>query len=96
VLPAADFRFSRMERLRIEVPVAPGTKAGPARLLDRTGKPLDIPIALSERTDDATGQPWIVGDVVLAPLAASDYGIEIAFATPAGEGRLITAIRVTR
>jgi VWFA-related protein len=96
VLPAADFRFSRMERLRIEVPVAPGTKAGPARLLDRTGKPLDIPIALSERTDDATGQPWIVGDVVLAPLAASDYGIEIAFATPAGEGRVITAIRVTR
>jgi VWFA-related protein len=96
VQPAADFRFSRMERLRIEIPVAPGTKPGAARFLDRTGKPLEIPIAVSERTDEGTGQQWIVGDVALAPLAASDYGIEMAFTTPAGEGRVITAIRVTR
>jgi VWFA-related protein len=96
VLPAADFRFSRMERLRIEVPVATGSRPGSARLLDRTGKPLDVPVVLSQRTDDGTGQQWIVGDLALAPLAASDYGIEISFTTPAAEERVMTAFRVAR
>ncbi|HXW06373.1 MAG TPA: VWA domain-containing protein [Vicinamibacterales bacterium] len=96
VLPAADFRFSRMERLRIEVPVGPGSKPGSAQLLDRMGKPLDIPVSVSERRDEGTGQLWIVGDVALAPLAPGDYGVEVAFTTPAGEQRVITAIRVTR
>jgi VWFA-related protein len=92
LLPAADLRFSRTERVRLEIPVAPGVTAGAARVLDRAGQGLQIPVTVSERTDDATGQHWIAADVILGPLAPGDYGIEVAL----GNERVVTAIRVTR
>jgi VWFA-related protein len=92
VLPAADLRFSRTERVRLEIPVRPDVKAGGARLLDRAGQPLQIPVTVSERTDDATGQHWIAAEVILGSLAPADYGIEVSI----GNERVVTAIRVTR
>ncbi len=94
-LPAATFLFSRTERLRIEVPVAPGVKPGAARTLDRAGHALPVPVAVTSRTDDA-GNHWVTGDVTLAPLGAGDFVIEMAFTDGGTEHKTMTAIRVTR
>jgi VWFA-related protein len=95
VVPAADLRFSRSDRLRIELPVGPDVKPATGRLLDRAGQPLQVPVAVSERTDEASGQRWIVADVVLGPLAAGDFGIEIGLAGAKAQN-VVTAIRVVR
>jgi VWFA-related protein len=95
VLPAADLRFSRTDRLRIELPVGAEVKAGAGRLLDRAGQPLQVPVTLSERVDQASGQRWIVADVVLGPLAQGDFGVEIGL-VGAKSQNVVTAIRVVR
>jgi hypothetical protein len=87
--------FSRTERARFEVPAVSDTKVEAARILDRNGNAMELPVALSERTD-ATGQRWISADVTLAPLAPGDYIIELS-GTAAGKPQvLLTAFRVTR
>ena len=95
-LPAADLRFSRTERVRLELPVDGAAKPGAGRVLDRTGQPVQVPVAVSERLDDATGQRWIIADVVLAPLAGGDYGIEVEVVGTATSQRIVSAIRVVR
>jgi len=94
--PAASFLFSRTERVHLEVPIADTWTPGAARLLDKTGQPMAIPVTTGSRTDIERGQRWLTADVTLAPLAPGDYAIEIAVATPDGEQRTITAIRLTR
>jgi hypothetical protein len=61
-----------------------------ARLLDRQGAPLSVPLSVSDRVDASDGLRWIVVDGTLAPLGAGDYAIEI---TLDGMTR-VTAIRV--
>jgi VWFA-related protein len=96
-LPAADPRFSRTERVRVEIPTASeAIKATGARLLDRTGQPLQVQPGLAERVDDATGQRWITAELLLAPFGAGDYAIEIELTGGAATERVITAIRVAR
>ena len=95
-VPAADFQFSRTERLRLELPVGADAKPEKARILDRTGKALPIPLTTSERADAETGQRWILADVTLAPLAAGDYAIEVSTTSGGSAQRVITAVRVTR
>ena len=92
--PAASGRFMRTERLRLEIPAGAGDKIGTARLLDRTGKPMALPLAVGERTDAPTGQRWLTADLTLAALAAGDYAIELAIVTPAGEQRLVSAFKI--
>jgi VWFA-related protein len=94
-LPAATFLFSRTERLRIEFPVAAGAGPGSGRMLDRAGKPLPVPVAMTARTD-AAGAHWITGDVTLAPLGAGDFVIEMSFTAGGTEHKAVTAVRVTR
>jgi VWFA-related protein len=94
--PAADFRFSRTERAHLELAAGPETKADAGRMLDAEGQPLSVPVSVGERVDAATGQRWITADVVLAPLAAADYAIEIGIHTPAGEQKIVTPIRIGR
>ena len=99
--PAADFQFSRSERARLELPMRAEMKAGPARLLDRNGQELKVPVTIGERTDTATGQRWLTADVTLAALGAGEFVIEVsvtgaAGADAGGEQRVLTAIRVTR
>ena len=72
----ADPRFRRSEQIRVEVPV-PGTAPMSARLLDRTGKALAIPLTAAVR-EDADGSRWQTAQLALAPLAAGDYVIELA------------------
>jgi VWFA-related protein len=96
-VPTADLRFRRTEQLRVELPAADG-QAATARLLDRTGKPIAVPVAVAVR-DDADGSRWQTAQVTLAPLAAGDYIMEMA--TGAGgagatgsETRTLLAFRV--
>ncbi|HEY7499340.1 MAG TPA: VWA domain-containing protein [Vicinamibacterales bacterium] len=95
LLPAADYRFSRTERLRLEFPATGDARPGSGRVLDRSGQPLQVPVMVTERKDDATGMRWIVADVTLAPLSVGDYAVEVSIAG-ATEQRVITGIRVAR
>jgi hypothetical protein len=91
-VPTADLRFRRSEQLRVEIPAPEGTAT--ARLLDRKGKPLSVPVTAALR-EDADGSRWQTAQVVLAPLAAGDYVIELA---AGGDGaqrsRVLAAFRM--
>jgi hypothetical protein len=63
--------------------------AAGARLLDRTGKPLAVPVVAATRTD-TDGTRWATGELALAPLGAGDYVIEVS----AGATRTLVAFRV--
>ena len=84
----------------MDIPVDAGAKAGAARLLDRTGQPVPLPVAVSERTE--AGQRWISAELTLAPLGAGDYTIEVSLQVPGEAGgtgsghKVISAIRVVR
>ena len=95
VQPAADFRFSRTDRLRLELPVNDGVVPGTARLLDRNAQPLQMPVQVGEKTGE-DGQRWITGDAILSALGAGDYLIELTVTTAGAERRILTPIRVTR
>jgi VWFA-related protein len=73
----ADPRFTRLERVRFEMPTSiAGVATG--RMLDRSGKPMQIPVQITERPDASGAFRWIVAEAVLAPLAAGDYALEVA------------------
>jgi hypothetical protein len=88
-VPTADPRFQRSERLRVEhATTAVGTAA--ARMLDRNGNAINIPVQITDRPDASGEFRWIAADVPLAPLAPGDYAIELAL----DEGKIITAFKV--
>ena len=89
-VPTADLRFRRVDQLRLDVPT-PSAEAVSARLLDRSGKALPIPIAASVR-DDGDGSRWRTARLALAPLAPGDYVIELA----SGTERTLLAFRVVQ
>jgi VWFA-related protein len=89
-VPTADLRFRRSESVRLEIPTS-ADAAGTARLLDRTGKPLAVPVATAIR-DDADGSRWQTAQLALAPLAPGDYVIEIAN----GERKMLSAFRIVQ
>jgi VWFA-related protein len=93
-VPTADLRFRRNEQLRVEMPgdAADGVAA---RLLDRTGRALAVPVAAAVR-DDADGSRWHTAQLALAPLAVGDYVIEITSRAggAGGETRTLAAFRV--
>ena len=96
IVPAADLRFSRTERLKIEIPI--GAVAGaPVRgaVLDRGGLATQVPVTMSERTDEAR-QHWIVADVNLAALSPGDYAVDVRLTREGQDLRLLTPIRVVR
>jgi hypothetical protein len=98
LLPAGSPVFSRTERMRLDFPVGPasGDKSGTGRVLDRGGTATQVPVIVSERTEEATGQRWIAADLSLAALSPGDYVVEVVFARESGEVRSLTPIRVGR
>ena len=93
--PTADLRFRRTEQIRVELPTT-SNGAVTARLLDRNGKPMPIPVTAAVR-DDADGSRWETAQLSLAPLGAGDYLIEVAEGPggPGGEtSRTLLAFRV--
>jgi hypothetical protein len=61
-----------------------------ARLIDRNGQTMTVPVGVSERPDASGTFRWIVADLGLAPLGAADYAIE----TTQGPTKQTTAFRV--
>jgi VWFA-related protein len=97
LLPAADLRFSRTERIRLELPVGPGErdgKPGTGRVLDRGGLETQVPVVVTERTEEGSGQRWITSDVTLAALSPGDYVIEVVLRRETGEQKVLAPIRV--
>jgi hypothetical protein len=88
-LRTADPRFQRNERLRLESATAL-EESPSARVLDRAGNPIAMPVQLSSRNDATAGTRWIVADVTLAPLAPGDYAVEITL----GDARQVTGFRL--
>ncbi len=91
----ADLRFRRGEQLRVEIPTE-SSDAVSARLLDRTGKPLAVPVAAALR-DDADGSRWQTAQLSLTPLGAGDYIVEITTGAGGAGGaqkRTLIAFRV--
>lgn len=87
-VPTADLRFRRSEQIRVEIPEV-GETAGAARLLDRSGKPLAVPVTAAIR-NDPDGSRWLTAQVALAPLAPGDYVIELS----SGPNRMLSAFRI--
>lgn len=96
LLPAASFQFSRTERARLEFPASADAKTATGRLLDKAGEPLAIPVTIGERTDAQTGQRWVTADIILAPLSAGDYAVELTRGEAGAQQKILTAIRVTK
>ena len=89
-VPTADLRFRRNEQVRVEIPTA-SSDPPTARLLDRNGQLLAVPVTAAVR-DDADGSRWHTAQLGLAPLAPADYVIELT----AGSKKTITAFRVVQ
>jgi hypothetical protein len=75
----ADVRFQRNERIRVEMPTGVEGVAT-ARMLDRLGNPMQVPVQVSMREDSSGLFRWVVADAVLAPLARGEYAIEVSLA----------------
>jgi VWFA-related protein len=84
----SDLRFRRTERMIVLLP-ASSTEPAAARLLDRAGKPLAIPVTATTR-EEADGSRWYAAEVTLAPLAPGDYLLELTAAAV----RTLAAFRV--
>jgi hypothetical protein len=91
-IPTADPRFRHGERLRVEVP-AVGAVGLAARLLDRNGKPLPIPVEVAVR-DDGDDGVWQTAQLALVPLAPGDYVIELTGGAGGEQRRTLVAFRV--
>lgn len=85
----ADPRFQRSDRLRFEHATTLSDPAK-ARLLDRNGNPLSVPVQVSERPDQSGNFRWIVVDAALAPFAPGDYAIEVTL----GTAKQVTGFRI--
>ena len=88
-VPTADPRFRRTERLRIEVPLTDAAIEATGRLLTREGAAMPLVVSYSTRVDEANQQTLAVAEVVLAPLAAGEYVLELAI-KKAGAPEIIT------
>jgi VWFA-related protein len=90
--PLAIFHFRRTERVRLEWPVMAAPESHEARLLDRNGKPLAVPVATTMRED--SGSTYLRADLNLAPLGIGEYLIEITATSGDTVERQMVAIRV--
>jgi VWFA-related protein len=91
--PLAAFQFRRTERVRIEWPALQGVESHQARLLDRTGKPIAIPMTTAMR--DNGGAQMVATDLNLAPLSNGDYLIEVTAKSGEKSQTEVVAIRVS-
>ncbi|HUR21410.1 MAG TPA: VWA domain-containing protein [Vicinamibacterales bacterium] len=92
LVPATAPVFRRSERVHIEWPVAQVLTESSARILGRTGEPLALSVALSER--EGSPRPMLMADTVLGALAAGDYLIELRVTSAEGSRTSLIAFRV--
>lgn len=94
--PVAFPQFRRAEIFRAEAPLDAEASGLSARLLDRAGHLLPVPVAVTDRRDGATGQRWLVADVGLAPLTAGEYVVAVSAQRDGARHEVLTAFRVVR
>ncbi len=94
LMPVADFLFRRTERVHIEWARLAEPDRREARLLGRDGKPLAVPVNLTER--EADGRTSIAADLNLAPLTDGEYAVELVVGRGDRAERQVVAIRVVR
>ena len=88
--PVGRFVCARTDKVRVEWPATSVQAAISARLLDRHGQVLPLPLAAR---DNGLAEPHrIVVELSLAPLARGDYLIELS--TPSGVERRLVALRI--
>jgi hypothetical protein len=85
----ADPRFQRSERIRLEIATSSAESAA-ARVIDRNGQAMSVPVEVTLRPDPSGALSWIVVDLGLAPFAPADYAIEVT----QGPAKQMTAFRV--
>jgi hypothetical protein len=93
-VPTADTTFRRVERVRVEISLGRNAPAVSARLLDRNGLALGVPVSATVRDQD--GIRSAVAEATLASLAPGDYLVELALGDGADRQTVLTAIRVVR
>ena len=91
--PLAAFQFRRTERVRIEWPVVQPLESHQARLLDRTGKPIAIPLTTNVR--ESAGTTLLTTELSLAPFSNGDYLIEVSAKAGDKAEQQTIAIRVS-
>jgi VWFA-related protein len=91
-VPTADSRFRRTERIRIEVPVLVEGVTTTGRMLNREGQSMPLTVATSERTEGT--MKLAVAEVILAPLAAGEYVLELACAAKGGTETVSYGFRI--
>ena len=84
-VPTADPRFRRQERLRVSVGVGTDAGAVTGTLLDRQGRPMNVPVKVDQTAPEA-----LVAELTLAPLAAGDYVLALG----GGPKRLLVPLRI--
>jgi len=92
--PVADFKYFRTERLHAEWAVAKPLDDRTARLLNRQGAALAVPVTLTERMDG--DRTILAADLVLGPLADGDYVIELSASGGGEKIQKFLAFRVVR
>jgi VWFA-related protein len=75
--PTADPRFRRTERLVVETPLLAAEATVSARLLNRLGQPMAVPVTLGERIDESLQLRVSLAELALAPLAPGEYVVEV-------------------
>jgi len=103
--PTTDSRFRRAERLRVDASVAsPGDGAGfpgdgasfqprvSARLLDRKGLALAVPVTATVRAEGFLR--LASAELALAPLGPGDYLVEMSMSRGARSDKVLAAFRI--
>jgi hypothetical protein len=90
--PVADLQYRRTERVHIEWAMSGDLDQRSARLLGRTGQPIAIPVAVTER--EVEGRRAVAVELNLAPLSAGDYLIELTVGRGATTEVRLVAFRV--
>jgi VWFA-related protein len=91
--PLAAFHFRRTERARVEWPAVGAIESQEARLLDRKGQPLQVPVVVTVR--ETAASKTLVADLNLAPLSIGEYVIELTVKGGGAIEQKLVAIRVS-
>ena len=82
------FQFRRTERVRLEFPVLQSLEGQTARLLDRKGQPLQVPVTIT------SAGTTLVAEVNLAPLSIGDYVLEVTATAGGSSEQRFTGLHV--
>jgi VWFA-related protein len=90
--PTADIRFRRSERIRVDVAIDAADVSLSARLLDRKGQPLAVPVTAAAGEQGA--RRFATAELALAPLGPADYLIELTVRRAQRTDKVLAPFRI--